>query len=92
METKKEKKKQEGWWGPAQSRNYHYFVDGRALCSGWIFPSYPDMQPDTGNTEHKQGDCKACFKKLLKRRKDFGVDKMPEFLELKQKGEKENVG
>ena len=59
----------EGWWMPLRSRKHHYFVDGRALCGGWIFPNYDDMTPDTGNEKPQKDDCTICFKKLLKRRK-----------------------
>jgi len=62
------KKITEGWWMPARSNRYHYFVDGRALCGGWIFPDYNNMSPDTGNVEPQKTDCKACFRKLLKHR------------------------
>ena len=58
----------EGWWKPYQSRKFHYFVEGRALCNGWIFPNYDEIEPDTGNMEKGPDDCTACFKKLLKLR------------------------
>jgi len=53
---------------PWQSRKYHYFVEGRALCGGWMFPNYEDMTRDTGETEKRKDDCAACFKKLVKLR------------------------
>ena len=58
----------EGWWMPGQSRKFHYFVEGRALCGGWIFPDYNSLTPDTGNTVKLTDDCAGCFKKLVKLR------------------------
>ena len=60
--------RKEGWWMPGQSRRFHYFVDGMALCHGWMFPNYNDMSPDTGNEKKGPDDCAACFKKLVKLR------------------------
>ena len=58
----------EGWWMPGRAKKHHYFVEGRSLCGGWAFPHYPSLTVDTGNTEPLEDDCKACFKKLVKRR------------------------
>ncbi len=66
----------EGWWMPARSRRYHYFVEGRALCGGWMFPDYNDMTEDTGNEEPLKEDCKACFRKLIKRRVHLSTQTM----------------
>ena len=64
----------EGWdWS---GKAYHYFVEGRSLCRNWGFPNYEDMQPDTGNIEPQRDDCKACMKKLIKRRQKLGVEKI----------------
>lgn len=58
----------EGWWMPYRATSYHYFVEGRALCNGWMFPNYCEMSGDTGNKEPQKDDCRECFNKLLKRR------------------------
>jgi hypothetical protein len=58
----------EGWWMPFRSRRYHYFVEGRALCGGWVFPNYSELSVDTGNSVPQSEDCVSCFRKLVKRR------------------------
>jgi len=69
-------KRKEGWWKPELSRKFHYFVDDRSLCRGWLLPNYLEMQEDTGNKEPGKEDCAGCFRKLVKRRQDLGVDKI----------------
>lgn len=34
-----------------------------------MFPDYSSLSTDTDNEEAMKEDCKACFKKLVKRRK-----------------------
>ncbi len=62
-------KSREGWWKPARSIRHHYFVEGRALCKGWMFPNYDELEPDTGNTMAGPDDCAQCFRGLVKLRK-----------------------
>jgi len=63
------KKLEEGWWKPSQSRKYHYFVEGRSLCGSWGFPNYDELAEDiTTITAPQSDDCVVCFRKLLKRR------------------------
>ena len=69
-------KLREGWLMPARSRKYHYFVEGRSLCNGWIFPDYNNLLPDTGNTERGPDDCAECFKKLVKLRASRASDSL----------------
>ena len=49
----------EGWWLPAEARNWHYFRNGKSLCGRWApfrgnFPDYSDAEPT---------NCKVCRKK-----------------------------
>jgi len=75
-EEKEVPKRKEGWWRPGSSRKFHYFVDGRSLCSGWGFPDYNNLDADTGNKEPGGEDCAACFRKLAKRRQELKVEKI----------------
>lgn len=53
-------KPDEGWFGPRDSRKFHYFRAGRSLCRKWGFPG--PLQPDTGKTT--PDDCAECSKRL----------------------------
>lgn len=80
-DTKKPKtpeppKRKEGWQRPPPSRKFHYYVEGRSLCGGWGFPDYSNLDADTGNKEAYEEDCVSCFRKLVKRRKALGVEKI----------------
>lgn len=55
----------EGWALPMNTRKYHYFVGKKSLCGRWMF--FGDLQPDDG--EEGPDDCKACRRKLEKRKK-----------------------
>lgn len=57
---------------PGRAKKYHYFVGGRSLCGSWMFPDYNNLTPDTGNSEALSDDCKACHRKLVKRRNNRG--------------------
>ena len=53
-----------GWAKPGAAAKFHYFEDGRSLCGRWAFGG--DLEEDDDKTS--PGDCKACAKKLAKRR------------------------
>jgi len=74
INEKMSEKLREGWWMPARSRKFHYFVEGRSLCNGWLFPDYNNLSPDTGNIEKDPDDCAGCFKKLVKLRASRASD------------------
>jgi hypothetical protein len=67
-------KRKEGWFMPSYSRKFHYFVEGRSLCRGWMLPG--ELDPDTGNKDPGKEDCITCFRQLQKRRKNLGVEKI----------------
>ena len=54
-----------GWAQPIGTKKFHYFVDGRALCGKWAFFGR-NLDEDEGTTS--PDDCKACAKKMEKRR------------------------
>jgi hypothetical protein len=53
-------KQKEGWGKPTNSKKWHYFIDGMALCGKWGFYRGP-LEPDDGESPD---DCKACRRKL----------------------------
>ncbi len=59
----------EGWQMPSRNKRFHYFVEGKSLCGSWTLPSYDNtLSQDTGNEEPLKGDCKSCFRELVKHR------------------------
>ena len=61
----------EGWFMPRGSRRFHYFVDHRSLCGGWMMPGV--LSKDVGNEKVFREDCKACFRKVVKRRETHDI-------------------
>jgi hypothetical protein len=81
IETKKAQqpkkpKRTEGWERLPQVRKFHYYVDGRSLCGKYGLLLHEEIQADTGNIEPQKEDCVACFRKLVKRRAEKGVEKI----------------
>jgi len=64
-----------GWIYLLNSRKYHYFVNSKSLCGRWMNFSKEFDGEDTGETEPRKDDCKACFKKLVELREPKGEDK-----------------
>lgn len=58
----------EGWTWLANSRKWHYFVDGRSLCRRFMFFAEPKSGYEQGNDDSPD-NCQACLKQLNKRRK-----------------------
>ena len=60
METK------EGWTWLTNSKKWHYFVDGRSLCGGFMV--FANMQGELVQGNNDSSDnCASCKKKLQKR-------------------------
>ena len=57
----------EGWGWLSNSPKWHYFVDGKSLCSKWALWGNPELSQ--GNDDSPD-NCKACQKKLEKRREN----------------------
>lgn len=56
--------KTEGWYGPPNSRRFHYFRGGRALCGKWmVFMADAEIPYDCAYGP-ASGDCATCKKKL----------------------------
>jgi hypothetical protein len=56
----------EGWYGPPNSRRWHYFRGGRSLCQKWaVFMSDEDIPYDKAFGP-ADGDCAACKRALDK--------------------------
>lgn len=58
----------EGWYGPPNSRRWHYFtdVDGKSLCNKWLVLA-PIAEVVGRAYGPADGDCAACKKALDKR-------------------------
>lgn len=55
----------EGWYGPPNSRRFHYFREGRSLCGKWlVFADMSDLWDCALGPAN--GDCSACKKALEK--------------------------
>jgi hypothetical protein len=60
-----------GWGWPQLSKKAHYFVDGRSLCSRWLFfGEVDDVKADSKGPD----DCAACRKKYDKTHEVSGKD------------------
>lgn len=72
-----EKVIKEGWGWPVQARKAHYFVNMRSLCDAWMFTGklYP---PEFSSPD----DCKACTRKLAKRREEMSYRIVPTAKEI----------
>lgn len=51
----------EGWTWLSNSRKWHYFRDGRALCGRFLLLSDAALQPDKTSPDN----CAWCLKKRL---------------------------
>lgn len=49
-----------GWAKPANSRKWHYFVGGMALCGRWMYSGEVD---ETSIPSSGPDDCAACARK-----------------------------
>jgi len=58
-------KNKEGWTWLANSKKWHYFVEGRSLCGKFLLLQIPELEQ--GN-DGSPDNCMACRKKLEKRR------------------------
>jgi len=54
----------EGWGWLLNSRKWHYFVEGHALCGRWFAPWLKELEH--GKDDHPD-NCAACKRKLKKR-------------------------
>lgn len=53
-----------GWYGPPNSRRWHYFGDdGRSLCGKWLVVAWDAALIDKAYGP-ANGDCAACERKL----------------------------
>lgn len=48
-----------GWGKPGLAKKFHYFVNGRSLCGGWLYLN-KDLSNESFNSPD---DCKACARK-----------------------------
>lgn len=64
-------KLKEGWYQPENATRHHYYVDGRSLCGDWLF--HEVLSKDMGNETVFKEDCKACFRKVVKRRETHDI-------------------
>ena len=53
-----------GWGKPGQSRNWHYFYEGRSLCNQWLFTGRLVEEPDFDDAPRQPDDCAVCHAKL----------------------------
>lgn len=74
----------EGWTWLENSKKWHYFVDGRALCGRWLLVSTPKLEQ--GNDDSPD-NCLACQKKLIIRKKKMPREQL-EYLKSLEKGGK----
>jgi hypothetical protein len=59
--TPRTKKEDQGWGVPLNTKKAHYFVNGRSLCSRWMFFGWLE------DSHHDHPDnCKACMKARAK--------------------------
>lgn len=58
-------KQREGWGWVHQSPKWHYFVNGRSLCSRWLGLGLGELEQ---GKDDSPDNCTAC-KKALQRRK-----------------------
>lgn len=56
-----------GWGFPPSSRKAHYFIDGRSLCSKWLF--FGDLEDSNDNSPDNCTRCKKAVKKLREKEK-----------------------
>lgn len=47
----------QGWGVPANTKKAHYFINGRSLCSRWMFLGWVE-----DNRHDHPDNCKACIK------------------------------
>ena len=63
--VKKERERQakaRGWGWPGNSRKAHYFVNGRSLCSKWMY--FGDLYDENDDYTRNCAACKRKVKKL----------------------------
>lgn len=53
-----------GWAHPINSKKFHIFVEGRALCNKWMF--FGETDPVKPDAQLTNTDCKECFKRYQK--------------------------
>jgi hypothetical protein len=54
----------EGWTWLHNSRKWHYFKGGRAVCGGFMLLAHPSEGYQTGN-DNSPDNCAACKRKRL---------------------------
>lgn len=57
-------KKKEGWTWLVNSRKWHYFVDGKALCGKFMLLHVGDLETGKDNSPD---NCTGCKRKLVVR-------------------------
>jgi hypothetical protein len=65
-ETLESTKEAFGWTWLHNSKKWHYFVEGRSLCNGFMLFKHPSEGYQHGNNTSPD-NCAACRKKLEKR-------------------------